>query len=160
MDSTFKVENPNQVVKQLADPANDFYSIDANSAPDLSGVIAEFLKVVPNPTDDQVHTLGEALGVDYQELERQMFADLAHYQRGEEPVEDRTIVESMVRRVLAYTKDEAVLEGVVPDDEIPNDQLYLNDGAVGPDAELKERLYQNLLIHDGASISPKPDGVS
>lgn len=159
MESQFTVDNPNEVVEKLADPSNDFYSIDANHVPDLSGVIAEFLKVVPDPIDDQIHTLAEALGVDYQELERQMFADLADYQRGEMPSEENSIVESMVKRVLAFTKDEAVLEGDIPDDEIPNDQLYLNDGAVGPDAELKERLYQNLLIHDGGAIGPNPAKV-
>jgi hypothetical protein len=158
MESQFTVDNPNEVVEKLADPRNDFFSIDA-SVPDLSGVIAEFLKVVPDPIDDQIHTLAEALGVDYQELERQMFADLAEYQQGVEPNPERGMIESMVKRVLAFTKDEAVLEGDIPDDEIPNDQLYLNDGAVGPDAELKERLYQNLLIHDGGAIPPNPAKV-
>lgn len=161
MDEQFTVQSPNAVVEHLADPANDFYSIDAN-VPDLTAVAAEFLKVVPNPTDDQVHTLAEALGVDYQELERQMFADLAAFQQQEEPLVDRTVVESMVQRVLAYTTDELVLQGQVPDAEIPKDQLYLNDGATGPDAALKELLYQNLLIHDGGAIPPKPvtEGVS
>lgn len=161
MDTQFTVNNPNKVVERLADPANDFYSVDAaNEIPDLSGLISEFLKVCPDPTDGQIHTLADALGVDHADLERQMFADLAQFQRGEVPDVDRSIIESMVKRVLAYTTDEAVLQGDVPDDMIPNDDLYMNDGATGPETELKERLYQNLLIHDGGAIPPNPAKVS
>lgn len=141
---------PNELVDALSDPANDFYSVDAASVPDLSGVITEFLKVVPTPTDDQVHTLAEALGCDYQELERQMFADLAEAQNGQNP--EQQSIHAMVQLLTAYTVDEAVMQGDIPDEQIPTDQLYHNDGAVGEDAVVETLVAQDVLIDDGSLI--------
>jgi hypothetical protein len=182
MDIQFTENDPNEVVERLADPRDDFYSIDNETdphpldasvdgeMPDLSGVISEFLQVCTDPTDGQIHMLADALGVDHADLERQMFALLAEFQQntddrdedGDEEFEeapDAVVIESMVRRVLSYTTDEAVMNGQVPDDQIPTDQLYLNDGATGENAEIKTLVDQNLLIHDGGAIPPNPAKV-
>jgi len=92
----------------------------------LEELITLFLKLNPNPSDQQFHALAEAVGVDKETLE-----SISYKMLGEaEDLLEETISASLIHRINASARVHADSEDVLDDPDLDPDDLSLQDVAL------------------------------
>jgi len=140
----------------------------------LSELIAVFLSVNPDPSDEQFHSLAGACGIDHAALEAVAYSMLAESEHGEEVFAYKKAHEkhadSMAhRRLIAADEGDAVGEedlsdaqDVLDGDYDPNttvtNDLMLNDGL--PAGEDSSALLQDSTLNDGVSEGDTGAGIA
>jgi hypothetical protein len=124
----------------------------------LQELIALFLKVNPEPSDDQFHALACAVGIDKEELESISYSMLAESEHGEEVFADAADEggDAVGEEDLSDAQD--VLDGDYdPNTTVTND-LMLNDGL--PAGEDSTALLQDSTLNDGVSTGDTGAGIA
>lgn len=120
----------------------------------LQQLIAAFLKVNPNPTDQQFHALAMAANIDHETLEAISYSMLADDQ-GAEPEKQQVQGGNPAPSEDQLSQEQQVLDGDYdPNTTTPND-LLLNDG--GPEGTSDIELNQDSTYDDG--VGPDDVGV-
>jgi hypothetical protein len=120
---------------------------------ELQQLIAAFLKVNPNPTDQQFHALAMAANIDHETLEAISYSMLAEDQ-GSEPEQQQVSAGNPAPSEDQLSEQQQVLDGDYdPNTTSPND-LLLNDG--GTDSSSLQ-LNQDSTYDDG--VGPDDVGV-
>lgn len=122
----------------------------------LTNMIQTFLEINNAPSDAQVHALAEALGVDKETLEAQIYEML-----GEVVTEDDHLLEAADESVLydaeldpdnISIEDVSMSDGDPTDDDIGMQEELTDDGVDEEDEGLG--LNQDVLMDDGAVLPP------
>ncbi len=113
----------------------------------LRELICAFLKVNPEPSDAQFHSLAEAAGVDKEELESIAYEMLAEADELIDPEVDATEVLSDANLAL---------EGEIGPNNMPLTDLALNDG----DPTADDQGMQEETDDDGADVHDLGVGLS
>jgi len=140
----------------------------------LQELIALFLKVNPEPSDQQFHAFAEAIGIDKETLESISYSMLAESEHGEEVFAYKKAHEKHAdslahRRLTAADEGDAVGEDELSDaqdvldgDYDPNttvtNDLMLNDGL--PAGEDSSTLLQDTTLNDGVSEGDTGAGIA
>lgn len=119
--------------------------------PELQQLIAAFLKVNPNPTDQQFHALAMAANIDHETLEAISYSMLAEDQHDEDhvpdPVPQPVTGGNPAPPESSLSEEQQVLDGDYdPNTTSPND-LLLNDGA--PEGTSNIQQNQDSTYDDG-----------
>lgn len=137
-------------------------------------LIAIFLQLNPDPADNQVHSLAAALAVDKESLESVFYEMLGRAIGGEEPVEAVAPILSFKIEASSRMKagiaevsedggqgdaelslDQKVREGDYNENEIPVDDLMINDGPLAmedADTGFQEELKDDGFVGDDADL--------
>lgn len=107
---------------------------------DLRTVVSAFLSAFPEPTDEQLHTFSELLGIPYQDFENEvfeMFSEVVEDEGPDDLAEDEEIVEDDLDLFLV-----SFFAFVSPPTE---EQVHKLAEMVGLEpAQLEERVYKML----------------
>jgi hypothetical protein len=124
----------------------------------LQELIALFLKVNPDPSDDQFHALAGACGVDHATLEAISYSMLAE---SEEVLADAEVdVESIGggQGDVGLSDAQQVLDGDYDPNVTQTDDLLLNDGA--PASDTSTQRLQDTTLNDGVSVGDTGSGIA
>lgn len=102
----------------------------------LQEMISLFLKINPEPSDQQFHSLAEALGVDKEELESisyGMLSDAEDLLEDEGPLIDTEVLSSICRinasaRLMAEDSQNILDDPTIDPDDMSLPDVALNDG--------------------------------
>lgn len=116
----------------------------------MKELIKLFLELNPKPSDQQVHALALALGVDKEYLESVFYSMLS---KNLDRMESRTHARLKAKKLQALTEDERVLEDDYDDNATPVEDLILNDGE---QSDAEDQSIQDSTNDDG-TLMPVDD---
>jgi hypothetical protein len=120
----------------------------------LQELIALFLKINPNPTDDQFHALAASISLDHAVLESVAYQMLSEAENGNPSVAPvQASKDSPDESQLS--EQQQVLDGDYDPNMTSPDDLMLNDGA--PEGTSNIQQTQDALYDDG--VGPDDTGV-
>ena|ERR1700682_263601 len=115
---------------------------------ELREIITLFLKINPEPSDQQFHALAMACGIDHESLESTAFSMLGESEHGDELYASETGLSDAQR----------VLDGDYDPDLTSTSDLMLNDGF--PAGEDSTALLQDSTLNDGVSPGDSGAGIA
>jgi len=110
----------------------------------IKQLIEVFLNLNPDPSDAQVHSLAEALGIDKESLEAEMYEMLT------DCVECTDTEVCAAHRLMSATDFELTLIDEIPEEKVTKELVVVNDGELDDSATSE---LQDLLMDDGG-IAP------
>jgi hypothetical protein len=120
----------------------------------LEELITLFLKLNPNPSDQQFHALAEAVGVDHETLE-----SISYKMLGEaEDLLEEPISASLIHRINASARVHADSEDVLDDpakdpDDLSLQDVALNDGdPTDDDLGMQEETFDDGYTEDDVGV--------
>lgn len=111
----------------------------------IKQLVEYYLQINPNPSDAQVHNLADALGIDKETLESEMYEMLS------ECVECTDLGLCAAHRLVAVSEFEQRLQDQLEDTKVVDSLITVNDGEESPEAI--EDL--QLLLKDDNGIEPE-----
>jgi len=124
----------------------------------LRELIALFLKVNPDPSDDQFHALAGAIGIDHEALEAVSYKMLGEAEGGEVYADAEVESEGSGVGEEGTSDAQDVLDGEYDPNTTKTDDLMLNDGL--PAGEDSTALLQDTALNDGVSTGDTGAGLA